>query len=118
MNDWKVYCIQLKDGEKTYCGATNNFSRRIRQHNGELAGGAKYTTLSGTDWEPVFLVHGFPNKIAALQFEWALKKQSMKEKGQTRINRRIKALHSLFQKERVTIKADLLSNWNLNVEYF
>lgn len=26
-----------------YCGSTNNIHRRIRQHNGEISGGAKYT---------------------------------------------------------------------------
>jgi predicted GIY-YIG superfamily endonuclease len=123
MNDseWKVYCIQYNNGEKTYCGATVNFERRIRQHNCEIVGGAKYTSAavnSGTsDWSPVFLVHGFPNRVAALQFEWALKKQSLKEKG-SRIDRRIRALHSLFKKDRVTLNADLLKNWDLDVEYF
>lgn len=123
MNDsqWKVYCIQYNNGEKTYCGATVNFQRRIRQHNCEIVGGAKYTSAAvnaGTsEWAPVFLVHGFPNRVAALQFEWALKKQSLKEKG-SRIDRRIRALDSLFKKVRVTANADLLENWDLDVEYF
>ena len=26
-----------------YCGITNDLSRRLRQHNGEIKGGAKYT---------------------------------------------------------------------------
>lgn len=30
--------------DKFYCGSTNNIHRRIRQHNGEISGGAKYTT--------------------------------------------------------------------------
>jgi structure-specific endonuclease subunit SLX1 len=126
MNDsqWKVYCIEYNHGEKTYCGATVNFPRRIRQHNCELVGGAKYTSAAiqaGSDcneWKPVFLIHGFPNRVAALQFEWALKKQSIREKGKTRIDRRLNALDSLFQKEKVTANADLLKNWNLHIEYF
>ncbi len=26
-----------------YCGITNDLSKRLRQHNGEVVGGAKYT---------------------------------------------------------------------------
>ena len=32
-----------------------NFPRRLRQHNGEIAGGAKYTRKGGL-WTPIWLV--------------------------------------------------------------
>ena len=37
-------CYILKCGNYTYNGCTNNFKRRIRQHNGEIVGGAKCTS--------------------------------------------------------------------------
>jgi len=38
---WIVYCLKGHKTNKTYVGSTNNFERRLRQHNGTIVGGAK-----------------------------------------------------------------------------
>ena len=42
MGDWHVYILSCDDGS-LYTGVTTDPSRRLREHNGEIAGGARYT---------------------------------------------------------------------------
>ncbi|MDJ0878068.1 MAG: GIY-YIG nuclease family protein [Halieaceae bacterium] len=42
MADWHVYLLRCCDGS-FYTGIARDLERRLRQHNGELAGGARYT---------------------------------------------------------------------------
>jgi len=39
---WVVYLLKCANNS-LYCGITNDMARRLRQHNGEIQGGAKYT---------------------------------------------------------------------------
>jgi len=39
---WYVYALRCADNS-IYCGITTDLKRRIKQHNGKLSGGAKYT---------------------------------------------------------------------------
>ncbi|GHD36538.1 GIY-YIG nuclease family protein [Parahalioglobus pacificus] len=39
---WHVYLLRCSDGT-LYTGIAKDLQRRLRQHNGELAGGPKYT---------------------------------------------------------------------------
>jgi len=68
--------------QKTYVGYTNNPTRRLRQHNGELSGGARFTkrvrdsSTSGMKWEFLVLLSSTSiefNKNKALSLEWHIK---------------------------------------------
>ena len=61
---WSFYIIFNKNS--TYAGVSPDPVRRLRQHNGEIKGGAKYTTSKGEGWKHFCLVSGFQDKIQAM----------------------------------------------------
>ena len=66
-----VYLLASMTTRRTYIGYTCNLTRRLRQHNGEIQGGAKYTRY-GRPWKMICYVAGFPDNVTALQFEWRM----------------------------------------------
>jgi predicted GIY-YIG superfamily endonuclease len=72
------YCYILRNRQQqyshlTYNGSTNNPKRRLRQHNEEISGGARYTHGRGGGWEIYALLTGFVDHKNALSCEWRIK---------------------------------------------
>ena len=79
---WYCYIIKSTDPNninKSYNGSTNNPIRRLRQHNGEITGGA-YRTKIGRPWIYYALLKGLPNHINTLQCEYAIRYPLSKKK--------------------------------------
>lgn len=119
------YCLVSTTG-KTYVGFSTNVDRRLRQHNGEIQGGAKAT--KGGSWERICTVSGFPTQQSALQFEWKWKHITRKVKGSSAVERRLTALDQLVNSEQSTSNAipfcqyeaplSILSDLTLCAEHF
>lgn len=72
-----TYILSCADGT-FYTGKTKDIKKRIRQHNGEIKGGAKYTAPK----RPVVLqyLEVFETHKESAQREYALKQLSRKQK--------------------------------------
>jgi structure-specific endonuclease subunit SLX1 len=93
---WCVYLLcTIEPPTKTYVGATIDVDRRLRQHNGELSGGAKATSTVPGGWYRVCYVKGFADNHEALRFEWWWKRRSAKLRG-TPLERRQAALEAMM----------------------
>ncbi len=73
------HCYILYGNNKTYVGYTINPTRRLRQHNGEIKGGAKYTKRMQGKAQFLAIISPFYDKKTALQFEWAMKHHKPKK---------------------------------------
>jgi putative endonuclease len=75
--DWRVYILRCGDGT-LYTGVTRDIERRLAQHNGDCAGGPRYTRGR----RPVTLLWSEPaaDRGSALQREAAIKRLSRVEK--------------------------------------
>lgn len=75
-----LYILHNDTNNATYVGYTVDFTKRLRQHNTELSGGAKFTSkhvnTNNVIWKPLALIkvvnEDFDHK-RALSLEWSTK---------------------------------------------
>lgn len=119
------YCYILRnhhdpDKNRTYNGYTVDPVKRIRQHNQEIKGGAKYTKVWGEQsWEIYVVIKGFPDHHNALQCEWRIKHPAPKRVRPARYNSpegRVVGLSEILQLKRWTSKSTVdVSDLNLDI---
>lgn len=109
-NDYIIYILFNNSNNCTYVGMTNNPTRRLRQHNGELVGGAKYTTAKRGEgaWDFYGWIkskNGL-DKSRAMSIEKKIQIHSRKFKGNP------------IQKRLQSVNKSLLENSDLEFEIF
>lgn len=95
--DYIVYLIINKENKFTYVGITNNPERRIKQHNGILKGGARYTEAKrgNGNWEYYGFILGL-DKSTALSIEKKIHIYSRKTYGLTPLEKRINCINKIL----------------------
>lgn len=73
---WHVYLLWNPKTNRTYIGSTTDYRRRLRQHNREIQGGAKYTEKGAPHWTLKCVLTGFENQSIACRWEKLLKLRS------------------------------------------
>ena len=104
MSNYIIYLLYNTSNTSTYIGITVNKERRLRQHNGELVGGAKYTKLQKRNG--VWNFYGWLKLIdndeilivnRAMSLEKKIKIRSKKSKSKTPLDKRLDAINSILQ---------------------
>ena len=98
MDDYIVYLIVNTCCSRTYIGISNNFKRRIRQHNNEIKGGARYTTcFKGKGEWKLYLYIPNLSKSIALSLERKIKHMRHNSIGKTPLEKRIYSIEKVLQ---------------------
>lgn len=105
------YILKSLTSNRVYIGYTINFEHRLRQHNGEISGGAK-RTHKGRPWTPICIIKGFYESSAALRFEYRLQHSKRKRrKGENIIKFTYDKLKFLINNGDGSIKKDNKMPW-------
>ncbi len=99
MNDYCVYLLINTSNKYTYLGITNNSVRRLRQHNGIIKGGARYTNAKKGEgeWKYYLKIHNL-TKREALSMERTAKNLRRRARGNTPLDKRLDVLLPLVSK--------------------
>jgi len=113
MTSYIVYLLVNSVNNCTYIGITNNKERRIRQHNGELVGGARYTTKLNNKgiWKYYGWLESIEDELIinrALSLEMKVKIRSRKSKSKLPLEKRLDAINSLLE-ENPDLKFSVIS---------
>ena len=122
--EWYCYILRNKQPQYshlTYNGSTNNPKRRLRQHNEEISGGARYTHGRNGGWEIYALLTGFTDHKNALSCEWRIKhtngKPGKRPQNHLGVVGRIVGLNEVIRLDKWTSKC-VVNNKDINYRLY
>jgi predicted GIY-YIG superfamily endonuclease len=98
MDSYTLYLLVNNSNHYTYVGITNNPENRLRKHNGELVGGAKYTNMKKGDGE--WQYYGFIlnlEKNESLSIEKKIHIHTKKTYGKSPLDKRLKCINNVLK---------------------
>ena len=98
MDNYILYLLVNNSNNCTYVGITNNPEQRLRKHNQEIKGGAKYTKMkkgSGT-WEYYGFILGL-EKNESLSIEKQIHLKSRKTYGTNPLDKRLNCIENILK---------------------
>ena len=111
-----VYLLHNSFG-RTYVGSTiRGVERRVKQHNGDLSGGARQTER-GRPWSLCCIISGFRTRQESLQFEYAWRRvhRHHPPRPSYNVDGRLKSLNVLMAKERWSRNAPPAKDVSLSI---
>lgn len=119
MNEYNCYILISNNRNRSYIGCTNNIKKRLRQHNGEITGGAK-ATKTGRPWTLICYISGF-DKSHALCCEWRLKRRKANNSNKLvpfyGVTNKIINMYDVLNLERFTKKCNLSNYLSLTIHW-
>ena len=99
---WYLYLLENSFNKRTYLGVTTDYNRRVKQHNGELKGGAKYTNSFKEEGEWILkLIVKDLSKSEALSKERTIKNLRRKAKGKTPYEKRLYIIKQVIPEDNI-----------------
>jgi hypothetical protein len=98
MENYIVYLLINSSNNSTYIGITNNPENRLRKHNGEISGGAKYTKMKKGNgkWEYYGFILNL-DKYTSLSIEKKIHIYSRKTNGSTPLEKRLNCIQNILK---------------------
>lgn len=92
---YALYLLESDDRERTYVGIAKDVARRIRQHNGEIKGGAR-STRTKLHLKIACIVRGFESDKKTRQIEKKMHRTRVYGVFKTPLQRRVNALNRIL----------------------
>ena len=119
-SEYFLYLLINSSNNYTYVGITNNMDRRIRMHNGEIKGGARYTTMNKKNgrWNIYGFIYGL-DKSLALSIEKKIhiasknnyKIYNTKINGKTSLEKRINCINFILNDLKIKSESKIKLNF-------